>query len=611
MHTSLGALLLGDSARFRVWAPNCLSLELELEGDGAAQRLPMSRTADGFFEREVQPLKAGTRYRYRLPHANQPRSTARPDPVSRFQPEGVHGWSQVVDRHSFEWHDQQWQGIPKQQLVIYELHIGTFTDEGTYAAAVQRLGELVELGVTAVELMPIAESAGKWNWGYDGVHFFAPRHTYGTPDDLRRFVDAAHNHGLAVILDVVYNHFGPEGNYLAEFGPYVSQKHRTAWGGAPNFDSEDEAEARHIRNFFLANATYWIDEFHFDGLRVDAIHCMADDSRKHIVTEIGEAIDKMRAECGRELHLIAESNIHDPEMIGGLDSGGHGYDAQWCDDFLHSVFAVLRPGERMSHREYHPQDLHATLHRGYVFERGLTMPQRRVECEEHTPAPVADLQSLVFSIQNHDFIGNHPLAKRLHQLTAPATQRAAAALLLLYPAIPMLFMGEEFACDQPFHFFVDYTDAQLRTAVERGRRAEYPQHDWSAGASPLAASAFTASKLSPATAGDQVTLAWYRALIAIRKEWQELGLMQTHTMRAEWNANRGYASIAYHRDDESRFVIVRLSGGDGAECPPLRLEVHGEVTLSQSCTPVTDKRNLFMLEAQAVAIGSGDAAIEV
>ncbi len=293
----------------------------------------MLRDEEGVFTLRV-PARAGDRYWFELADGK-----LRPDPASRYQPDGVHGPSQVINTRTFSWKTRDWRGIPKHDIVMYELHVGTFTEQGTYDAAIQRLDELVELGVTAIELMPVVETAGDRNWGYDGVNFYAPRHSFGPPESLQRFVDEAHARGLAVFLDVVYNHFGPEGNYLHDFGGYVSQAHRTAWGDAPNFDEEGASK---VRDFILGNVAYWIEEFQFDGLRLDAIHCIADHSKTHIVNEIGQLVDGLRRRLGREICLIAESNVYDPELLTQLNEEGHGFDAAWCDDFLHSVFAVLR-----------------------------------------------------------------------------------------------------------------------------------------------------------------------------------------------------------------------------------------------------------------------------
>ncbi len=633
LHQTLGAWVTADATHFRVWAPHTPSLAIELssmQSLGSTSDQPplmtstaiepheMQRCADGYFELELPGNLSGSDYHIRFPDGRR-----RPDPASRFQPAGVHGPSRIVDSRAYRWRDQTWRGVAKSDLLIYELHLGAFTEDGTYAAAAERLSELKELGVTAVELMPLAESAGSWNWGYDGVLFYAPHHTHGSPDDFRKFVDRAHELGLAVILDVVYNHFGPEGNYFRDFGPYISEKHSTAWGDAPNFDGAAAASVGEVladetcqagkpdvpgqagkpdvREYFTANVSYWIDEFHLDGLRIDAIHCMADDSRPHIVTDLAATFAQLRDECSRQLHLIAESNVYDARMLQPRDGGGHGYDAEWCDDFLHSVFAVLRPGEQMSQRVYGGYDLQPVLQRGYVYAGSMKVLRQRISLEDDPQR--ADLSALIYSIQNHDFIGNHPLGQRLHQLTSDNAHRAATALLLLVPAIPMLFMGEEFACPNPFNFFVDYGEPHLREAVERGRKAEYPQHDWSGGTSPTSPAAFAASKLGPTAAGNQHTLDWYRSLIVLRKAWQQAELLTAETLHAEWHAELQTAVLHYQSSEESRFVVVRLSS-QVMQHPSVNLELSGEIQLSQNCEVNNDERQAI-LHDNAVAIGRG------
>jgi maltooligosyltrehalose trehalohydrolase len=604
LHRRLGAIVSEHTTRFRIWAPNqpALSIELLSTPDGSPhdhQLQAMQPTADGYFELELPQVLAGAQYQVVLADG-----TRRPDPVSRFQPAGVHSLSQVVDPTQYSWNDHNWSGIAKADLVIYELHLGTFTTAGTYRAAAARLPELRELGITAIELMPIAESAGAWNWGYDGVLFFAPRHTYGSPDDFRSLVDTAHQLGIAVILDVVYNHFGPEGNYFRDFGPYVSSKHSTAWGDAPNFDDEASSSRQPVRDYFTANISYWIDEFHLDGLRIDAIHCMSDESPVHIVSDLADTFDAIRKQSKRTLHLIAESNVYDAQMLQPRAGGGHGYDAEWCDDFLHSVFATLRPGEQMSQRIYSGDDLLPTLQRGYVFAGSLKVLRQRIPLEED--AQTADWGSLVYSIQNHDFIGNHPLGKRLHQLTSDDSHRAAAALLLLVPAIPMLFMGEEFAAPQPFYFFVDYGDDYLRQAVERGRKAEYPQHDWNAGVSSITPAAFNDSKLGQVSTGNLQTLHWYHRLIRLRKQWLETGLLAAGTFQAQWLKEHQTALLHYQHQSESVFVVVRLSH-PFMQHAPLQLKLNGELLINQNCD-VTDAGRQLHLRENGVAIGCGSVA---
>jgi maltooligosyltrehalose trehalohydrolase len=581
-----------DSVTFRVWAPECSSLGVRiLVGSDESHSYPMQLDESGVFAARV-PAVAGDRYWIELPGGQ-----LRPDPVSRFQPEGVHGPSQLIDiRRRID--PAPWRGIPRSSLVLYEIHVGTFTREGTYAAAAERLGELAELGVTAVELMPLAETAGNRNWGYDGVNFYAPRNSYGTPAGLAELVDAAHGHGMAVILDVVYNHFGPEGNYLHEFGGYISAHHRTAWGDAPNFDGE---QAQYARRFVIENALYWIQEYGFDGLRLDAIHCMYDHSPQHIVTEIGSAFEQLRERTPQELHLIAESNVYDPEMLTLLKEGGHGYDAAWCDDFLHAVFAILSPGVHMSVRQYERHaDLDVVLRRGYVYQGTLRKARERVVLVDRGEESIP-LESLVYAIQNHDFIGNQPHGRRLHQLVGDDAHRAAAALLLLHPAIPMLFMGEEFASPNGFEFFADFGDPALRQAVEEGRKREYPQHDWEHIESPLSVTAFQNSYIGSIKDGNPATLQWYRRLIALRKQWRRIGLLQARNLKAHWDIDNHLASLQYRHGEQAGIVLVRLHCA--ADAPqPLAVHVPVAAELSLNCRSQDQPDQSLLLDPFAVAI---------
>ncbi|QDT01874.1 Malto-oligosyltrehalose trehalohydrolase [Rubripirellula lacrimiformis] len=545
LHPILGGrLIASDRARFCVWSPTCDTVAVYLPDSD--RQVPMQRTSGGYHVAEIADVKAGQRYFYRFDGGPD-----RPDPASRYQPDGVHGPSALVD-DALDWSDQRWAMPAREDWVIYELHVGAFTSQGTFAAAIDRLDELVELGINVIELMPVADAAGRWNWGYDGVNLFAPNRNYGPPHDLRRLVDAAHQRGIGVILDVVYNHLGPEGNYLGQSGPYLSDRHQTVWGSAPNFD--DAVHATELRRFFVANAIYWLDEFHIDGLRVDAIHCMEDDSDQHVVIEISNAIRRWSAENVRHSFLIAESNVYDETMLVPTDQGGCGFDAQWSDDFLHSFFAVVRPGEKLCHRSYQPKtDLDQVLRMGYVYAG--TLVDQRGRCQI---GPRVDTSGLIYNIQNHDFVGNHPLGKRLHQLTSLETQAAAATLLILSPGIPMLFMGEEFACEQPFGFFVDFGDAELRESVIAGRRREYPQHDWSGGASPVDEAAFHQAKIGPASAGNSVMRNWYRSLIAERRAWISRGLIGSDRVSIESDLDQGLFVLRYQNDLESAMVAVRL-----------------------------------------------------
>jgi malto-oligosyltrehalose trehalohydrolase len=540
----------------------------------------------GYHVAEIDNVRVGDQYLFQFGTG-----PPRPDPASRFQPAGVHGPSEVVSSE-FPWSDADWTGVGREDLIIYELHTGAFTDAGTFAAAVSRLDELVELGITAIELMPVSDAAGRWNWGYDGVCLFAPNHNYGTPEDLRRLVDAAHGKGLAVILDVVYNHLGPEGNYLGESGPYLSSRHTTVWGAAPNFD--DPVHGRELRKFFIANAIHWYHEYHIDGLRVDAIHCMKDESETHVVAEMSQAVKEWSRQSARPAMLIAESNVYDPNMLAPVKEGGIGFDAEWCDDFLHSVFAVVRPGEQVCHRSYERDtDLDQTLRMGYVYEGTL-----RGECGRQVPKSRVDTRGLIYAIQHHDFIGNHPLGKRLHQLTSPETQRAASALLILSPAIPMLFMGEEFACERPFQFFVDFTDDDLREAVVAGRKREYPQHDWAHGTLPIDSNAFYDSRIGTAEAGDREMRAWYQSLIRLRKEWRASGWLRDANLTVENDLEYGFFSLRYTSRGSIVTVAVRLVADPLDEEVYDRPELPGKLILD-SRRGFTEQKHLLATELLA------------
>ena len=566
LHHFLGAVPLDNQVtRFTLWAPAHKQVAVSLVDQNRI--VEMSPAKSGYHTAEIAGVGPGDRYLYRLTGGNH-----RPDPASRYQEDGVHGPSQVV-RRQFAWSDQSWNAIPHQKFIIYELHVGTFTKDGTFCKAIDRLDELVDLGITAIELMPVADAAGRWNWGYDGVYLFAPNHNYGTPDDLKRLVDAAHTKGLAVILDVVYNHLGPEGNYLGQFGPYLSPKHATPWGDAPNFDCPHHGGE--LRRFMIANAIHWYDDFHIDALRVDAIHCMKDESEQHVVVELSQAIQSWASQTGRQAALIAESNVYNPEMLTPRSKGGIGFDAQWCDDFLHSVLAVVRPDQHLCHRSYKPlTDLDQTLRLGYVYQGSMREPASR-----QSPTSRVDTSGLIYSIQNHDFIGNHPHGQRLHQLTTPETQAAAAALLILSPAIPMLFMGEEFCSDHPFRFFVDFGDQHLRDAVDRGRRHEYPQHDWNSGLLPTDERTFAESKIGPADTGNLSMRKWYQSLIQTRKDWQASGLLCDANLIVETDLDQGIFQLIYRSDLDSAIVTARLTPDERA-ARPLAIPLANDILLN-------------------------------
>lgn len=447
---------------FRVWAPRHARVELVLEaGPGAPATLPLHAAPDGYHAAAVPAASAGTRYRYRLSDGG-----LYPDPASRFQPDGPHGPSQVVDPGAYRWGDEGWRGLSPHGQVLYELHAGSFTPEGTWTAAERRLPELADLGITAVELMPVAEFSGRFGWGYDGVDLFAPYHGYGTPDDLRRFVDRAHQLGLGVLLDVVYNHLGPVGNYLGKFSDrYFSDLHETEWGDPINFDGPDSGP---VRELFIANAAYWIREFHLDGLRLDATQSIFDDrpAGEHILAEITRAARD--AAPGRGVLLIAENEPQDADLVRPTDAGGFGMDGVWNDDFHHSAIVALTGRNEAYYQDYlgTPQELVAAARWGFLYQGQHYAWQKK---RRGRPALDVEPQAFVTFLQNHDQIANSGRGDRIHRLTSPARLRALTALLLLGPGTPLLFMGQEFAASTPFLYFADH-DGDLAAAVREGRR---------------------------------------------------------------------------------------------------------------------------------------------
>jgi maltooligosyltrehalose trehalohydrolase len=450
-------VLPGGGVHFRVWAPRRTRVEVVFEDDGAA--FGLEREEGGYFSALVGRAQAGALYRFRLDGDDY----LYPDPASRFQPRGPHGPSRVVDPASFRWTDETWKGASLKGQVVYEMHVGTFTPEGTLAAAAAQLRELADLGVTCVELMPVAEFPGRFGWGYDGVCLYAPTRLYGEPDDLRAFVDEAHARGVAVILDVVYNHLGPDGNYLGQFSRhYFTDRHQTEWGEALNFDGEHSAP---VREFFLSNARYWVEEFHFDGLRLDATQSIKDDSGEHFLTALTREV--RAAAAGRETVIVGENEPQDTRMVLAPERGGHGLDGLWNDDFHHTAMVALTGRSEAYYSDYKgtPQEFVSSAKYGFLYQGQRYKWQRR---RRGTPTFGLAPQVFVNFIQNHDQIANSARGLRAHRQTSPGRLRALTALTLLLPGTPMLFMGQEFAASAPFHYFADH-EAELAEKVRRGR----------------------------------------------------------------------------------------------------------------------------------------------
>ncbi len=457
-----GAELWEDgSARFSFWGPRVRRASLLLTRDETTSEHPMARDDDGIHHVRVADVPAGSQYLFRLDGERD-----RPDPVSRCQPVSVHGPSQVIDPAAFGWSDTRWIGLEPEELILYEIHVGTFTPAGTFEAVADRLPYLQQLGITAIELMPVGQFPGRRNWGYDGVHLYAPQVSYGGPDGMRRLVDAAHQAGLGVYLDVVYNHLGPEGNYLDEFGPYFTDRYATPWGRAVNFDGPESDE---VRRYFVDNALYWITEYHIDGLRLDAVHAIFDFGARHILEEIAAAVHAEAEARGRRVQVIAESDLNDPRLVRSFEFGGYGLDATWSDDFHHAIHVALTEEKRGYYVDFGGIEQVVKVYRDrFALDGGYSHYRRR-----RHGAPATDLPAdrFVVFIQNHDQVGNRARGERLSQLTTFEQRKLAAALLLLSPYIPLLFMGEEYGETRPFNYFVDHGDPDLNEAVREGRES--------------------------------------------------------------------------------------------------------------------------------------------
>jgi maltooligosyltrehalose trehalohydrolase len=475
------------------------------------RRLPMTRMELGWWEVSYGAAQAGTRYGISLDGGE-----TRPDPRSASQPDGVHGLSEVVDHGAYDWKDAGWPGLHLSGSVLYELHVGTFAPMGTFDRVIERLPHLVELGVDAVELMPVAEFSGNRGWGYDGVDLFAPHHAYGGPAGLKRLVDACHAHGLGAVLDVVYNHLGPVGNFLSEFGPYFSDRHPTEWGTGFNFDGLGSDE---VRRFIVDNALMWIRDYHFDGLRLDAVHAIVDRSPLNILEQLALEVDRLGADLHRTTFLIAESDANDPRLVRSREVGGHGLHGVWSDDWHHALHGVLT-GERTGYyQDFGSLELLGkALRQAWVYDG--VWSDRRQRTRGRKATGVAS-HSFVIAVQNHDQVGNRATGDRLAALVDEGRLKIAATLLLLAPFTPMLFQGEEWAATSPFLYFTDHSDQKVGDAVRDGRRREFAAFGWDPDRipDPQDANTFERSRLSWNELDEPFhrrMLEWYRALIQLR-----------------------------------------------------------------------------------------------
>jgi maltooligosyltrehalose trehalohydrolase len=548
----VGVEVLSDGAvHARVWAPYAeRGVTVVLESGPGGERgepisVPLIAEDRGYWSEFLPDARPGTRYRFQLDDHE-----LIPDPASRLQPDGVHGPSEVVDPSAFAWQVDTWEIPPFRDWVIYELHVGTFTPKGTFEAVIPRLPYLKELGVTAIEIMPIAQFPGRRNWGYDGVFPYAAQNSYGGPDGLRRLVDAAHGAGMAVVLDVVYNHFGPEGNVTHRFGPYVTDRYKTPWGDAINFDGPGSDE---VRAFFIGSALMWLEECRIDGFRLDAVHEIFDSQAQPFLAQLAEAVHGRAAELERRVALVAESDLNDPRLILPRKIGGYALDAQWADDFCHALEVQL-VGETSAYAADYGEfsQLGKALRQAFVYTGEYNRSRRR--SFGRAPEPARRDQFVVF-LQNHDQVGNRPGGERLGHLITFAQHKLGAAAVILSPFVPLLFMGEEYGETNPFLYLTDHGDPELVAAVREGRRAEFAHWDWDdAAPDPQDVATFERSRLQfglHEAGGDHGALhAWYRALLALRRDMP---------MLADPDAERNVVE----REEERVFMLhARSDGGE-------------------------------------------------
>jgi maltooligosyltrehalose trehalohydrolase len=545
---TIGINLQNGKADINIWAPLAKKVEVKIEDEDKVS-IELKKKEYGYWQASTDRIKEGTLYKIKVDD-KQPF----PDPASVSQPKGVHGASEALDITNFSWTNTGWNNIPLEDYVIYELHTGTFTDEGTFAAIENKLDYLKELGITAIEIMPVAQFPGIRNWGYDGVFPFAVQNSYGGAKGLQHLVDTCHQKGLAVILDVVYNHLGPEGNYLGEYGPFFTSKYHTPWGNAINFD---DAWCDGVRRFFIENALMWFRDFRIDALRLDAVHAIKDFSAVHILKEIRLRLDELIQQTGRQHYLIVELDLNDTKFIDPVQKGGYGMDAQWIDEFHHALRVTAGQEKTGYYSDFNGiEDLAKAYRDAYVYD-GQWSPHRQkffgVKAEENPGK-----QFIVFS-QNHDQVGNRMLGERTSQLVSFEMQKLMAGAVILSPYLPMLFMGEEWSEPHPFLYFVSHTDPDLAEAVRKGRKAEFAAfHAQGEAPDPMAEETFNNSKLQwhLITEGHhKILVSYYKTLIALRKQEPVLKTLDRKALSVD--ANRDNRTLILHRwHDDSKLVCL-------------------------------------------------------
>ena len=594
----LGADYLGEGrCSFTVWAPFTNTVEVKLLSP-EERIVPLVRKERGYHQAVIEGVEVSSLYFCRLGGVKE-----RPDPASRFQPQGVHGPSQVVNP-DFPWKDDCWFGLPLRDHIVYELHVGTFTPEGTFEAVIPHLQDLKNLGITAIELMPVAQFPGSRNWGYDGTYPFAVHNSYGGPDWLKQLVNACHQLGLAVVLDVVYNHLGPEGNYLADFGPYFTHRYRGAWGDPINFDGPSSDE---VRRFFIENALYWVREFHIDGLRIDAVHGIVDFSAHPFLEELAVAVHELAERLNRRVHLIAESDLNDTRIVRSRELGGFGLDTQWNDDFHHALHTLLTKEDSGYYKDFGAlQHLVKAFQEGFVYSGGYSLYRKRRH--GNSSRHLAAEGFVVFS-QNHDQVGNRVQSERLSALVSFEALKLAAGVVLLSPFIPLLFMGEEYGETAPFYYFVSHSDQDLIEAVRHGRRKEFTAFQWQGEPpDPQEEATFFRCKLDRELrfqGRHQVLYSFYQELIRLRRGLPALRILDKERLEVtgleqekvllwrRWSEEQEVAA-AFHFGKQQKSLSLPLPeglwqnqlnsadstwGGPGSPVP-LEIVSEGMVTLS-------------------------------
>jgi maltooligosyltrehalose trehalohydrolase len=575
--------------RFRLWAPNAGKVSVQIAG----QKYPLQKLTGGWWQTDLDAARAGMDYAYFLDDED----LALPDPRSLWQPSGVHGPSRILDHSAFPWTDSAWEAPPLSSAILYEIHIGTFTPEGTLDAAQTKLDALRSLGITHVELMPVNAFPGIQGWGYDGVDLFAPHQPYGSPDDLKRFVDACHARGLAVLLDVVYNHLGPDGNYLAKFGPYFTAAHHTPWGDAVNLEDGGSHE---VRRFFCDNALMWLRDYHIDGLRLDAVHAYMDRSAINFMEQLGAEVHALQARTGRNYVVIAESDLNNPRIVTALEAGGYSLDAQWSDDFHHALFSILTGDRAGYYADFGSlADLAKSLRHVFIYDGRYSSYRNRIHGR-----PVLDLPASRFLgyAQNHDQVGNRAKGDRLSTIVSPGRAKIAAALVLTAPFIPLLFQGEEWAASSPFQYFTNH-NPELGRLVSVGRTKEFAAFGWNPAdiPDPQSPATWQRSKLNwdertqPEHAG---MLDWHRKLIALRHATPDLT-----------DPDLSHLQIRFS-EDEKWFLMKRgaVTVAFSLAPSPIQLDVRPGSTLTLASS--TDARlngNKLALPQDSVAVVARNA----